>query len=428
MKMDAIILTAGKGTRLHPLTKNLPKPLFPVAGKPILEHILDSLPKKVTRVIIVVGYENQQIKDYVIRKRYPFDIIWVYQEKQLGTGHAVYLCKSYIKSEQFFMMYGDIFVEKEIVQDVINYPFKEELTEGVIATVQVKSPEKYGCLEIENERLVRIWEKHPEPPSQNINAGLMLLPKVIFSLLEKQKSSNRGEIELTDSINSLIKNNIDIACYKILNHWTDTGFPWDLLTANSIGMERLQSNIDISIPPGVTIVDPIRIEKDVILRPSVYIEGPVIIKEKAVIGPNCYLRKSSFIGKKVRIGNGVEIKNSILLEGSTVGHLSYIGDSILGKNCNFGAGTKVANLRLDNQTIPMQITGKKVDSGRRKLGVIMGDNVKTGINVSIMPGTIIGENSMIGAHTIVSSNIPPNSLLYYNPDDGRIVLKKGIYG
>ena len=157
-------------------------------------------------------------------------------------------------------------------------------------------------------------------------------------------------------------------------------------------------------------------------------EGPIIIKEKADIGPNCYLRKSSFIGKGVRIGNSVEIKNSILLEGTTVGHLSYIGDSILGKNCNFGAGTKVANLRLDDQTIPMTINGKKIDSGRRKLGVIMGDNVKTGINVSIMPGIIIGENSRIGAHTIVSSNVPPNSLLYYDPDNGRIVLKKDIYG
>jgi bifunctional UDP-N-acetylglucosamine pyrophosphorylase/glucosamine-1-phosphate N-acetyltransferase len=428
MKMDAIILTAGKGTRLKPLTKNLPKPLFPIAGKPLLKHILDSMPKKITKVIIVIGYESQQIKDYVIRKRYPFDIIWVYQEKQLGTGHAVYLCKPHIQSEYFFMMYGDIFVEKEIVQDVISFPLKEELTQGVIATVQVKFPEKYGCLEIKKKRLVRIWEKHPEPPSRNINAGLMLLPKIIFSLLEEQKSSSRGEIELTDSINSLVMNNIDIACYEILGHWTDTGFPWDLLYANSIGLQRLQSSYNFPIPPGVTVIDPLRIEKDVNIRPGTYMQGPIIIKEKADIGPNCYLRKSSFIGKGVRIGNSVEIKNSILLEGTTVGHLSYIGDSILGKNCNFGAGTKVANLRLDDQTIPMTINGKKIDSGRRKLGVIMGDNVKTGINVSIMPGIIIGENSRIGAHTIVSSNVPPNSLLYYDPDNGRIVLKKDIYG
>ena len=117
-----------------------------------------------------------------------------------------------------------------------------------------------------------------------------------------------------------------------------------------------------------------------------------------------------------------------MLEGATVGHLSYVGDSILGKKCNLGAGTKVANLRFDDKTIQMQIKGKKVDSGRRKLGVILGDNVKTGINVSIMPGIIIGENSRIGAHTIVSSNVPSNSLLYFNPEKCSIILKKGIYG
>jgi UDP-N-acetylglucosamine diphosphorylase/glucosamine-1-phosphate N-acetyltransferase len=426
--MDAIILTAGKGTRLHPLTKNLPKPLFPIAGKPIIEHILDSLPEKITRVIIVVGFESEKIKDYVNRKEYSFDIIWVNQEKQLGTGHAVYLCKPHMQSEKFFMTYGDIFVNKDTIQDVINFPLREVLTEGVIATVQVEFPEIYGCLEIEKGRLVRIWEKHPEPPSRNINAGLMLLPKKIFSLLEKQKASNRGEIELTDSINTLIKNKMDIACYEILGHWTDTGYPWDLLSANSIGLENINSDFNIPIPSGVTILDPVQIEKDVVIRQGAYIQGPVIIKKKAVIGPNCYIRKSSFIGPYVRIGNGVEIKNSILLEGTTIGHLSYIGDSILGKNCNFGAGTKVANLRLDDQSIQMHINGKKIDSGRRKLGVIMGDNVKTGINVSIMPGIIIGENTRIGAHTMVSSNVPPNSLLYYNPMDGRVILKKGVYG
>ncbi len=426
--MDAIILTAGKGTRLHPLTKNLPKPLFPVAGKPLLNHILDSFPKEITRVIIVIGHQGEQIKDHVKRNRYAFEIIWVYQEKQLGTGHAVNLCKSYIQSEQFFMMYGDIFVEKEIIQDIINFKIQEEQNKGVIATIQVESPEKYGCLEIDKGLLVRIWEKHSDPPSKNINAGLMLLPRNIFSFLEKQKPSNRGEIELTDSINSLIEKNYNIACYNILGHWTDTGYPWDLLAANTVGLNRLISKYDISIPQGVTLVDPIQIEKDVIIKPGSYIQGPVIIKEKAVIGPNCYLRKSSFIGKNVRIGNGVEIKNSILLEGATVGHLSYVGDSILGKKCNLGAGTKVANLRLDEKTIPMKINGEKVNSRRRKLGVVLGDNVKTGINVSIMPGIIIGENSRIGAHTIVSSNVPSNSLLYFNPENGRIILKKGIYG
>jgi bifunctional UDP-N-acetylglucosamine pyrophosphorylase/glucosamine-1-phosphate N-acetyltransferase len=130
------------------------------------------------------------------------------------------------------------------------------------------------------------------------------------------------------------------------------------------------------------------------------------------------------LGKNVRIGNGVEIKNSIILDDSTIGHLSYVGDSIIGKNCNFGAGTKVANLRFDNKKISMNIKGKKIQSNSRKLGVIMGDNVKTGINVSIMPGISIGENSWIGAHTLVNKDIPSNNILYYSNEDGRTVLKK----
>ena len=428
MIMDAIILAAGKGTRLHPLTKNLPKPLFPVAGKPLLNHILDSLPEKISRVIIVIGYKGDEIRDHVTSNQYPFEIIWVIQEKQSGTGHAVHLCKPHIKSEYFFMMYGDIYVEKRIIQDIINFPLHKKPHQGVIATSEVEFPEKYGCLEINNGLLVKIWEKHPDPPSRNINSGLMILPKDVFSFLETQKMSNRGEIELTDSINKLIENNTTIACYDILSYWTDTGYPWDLLTANKNGLDQLDSNLEASIPQGVTIIDPISIEKDVTIKPGAYIQGPVIIKEKTVVGPNCYIRKSSFLGEKVRIGNGVEIKNSILLEGATVGHLSYVGDSIIGKDCNLGAGTKVANLKLDDETVHMWINGKKVDSGRRKLGVVMGDNVKTGINVSIMPGIIIGENSKIGAHTIVSSNVPAHSLLYYNPKNGQIVLKKGIYG
>ena len=95
--MDAIILTAGKGTRLYPLTKNLPKPMFPIAGKPLIRHILDSLPKVITRVIIVIGHEGEQLKNSLNLKKYPFEIIWVYQEKQLGTGHAVKITEDLFK-------------------------------------------------------------------------------------------------------------------------------------------------------------------------------------------------------------------------------------------------------------------------------------------------------------------------------------------
>jgi bifunctional UDP-N-acetylglucosamine pyrophosphorylase/glucosamine-1-phosphate N-acetyltransferase len=421
--MDAVILTAGKGTRLLPITKNLPKPLFPIAGKPLLCHILDSLTEKISKVVIVVGHEKDQIKNVISNESYPFKILWVNQDEQKGTGHAISLCEEYISSNNFFMMYGDIHVRKKTVQEIISIKLREKQLDGTIAGFSVDTPQNYGCLELEKGRLKKIWEKHPNPPSNIINAGAMILPKRIFSILKQVRESKRGEIELTDGINHLVNAGGKLSCYEIKDYWTDTGYPWDLLTANKLGLEEDIVGEEISLPSGVHIEGSAKIASSAKLRPGTYIQGPVIIDEDSVIGPNTFIRSGTYIGKEVRIGNGVEIKNSIILDGTTIGHLSYIGDSIIGRNCNFGAGTKVANLRLDNQQIKMKIKDERISSGLRKLGIVMGDNVKTGINVSFMPGISIGENAQIGAHTLVSNDIPSSTLVYYDPNQGMTKKK-----
>jgi bifunctional UDP-N-acetylglucosamine pyrophosphorylase/glucosamine-1-phosphate N-acetyltransferase len=421
--MDAVILTAGEGIRLLPITKNFPKPLFPIAGRPLLCHILDSLTEKISRVIVVIGHRKDQVKDAISNESYPFKITWVTQDERKGTGHAISLCEEYISSNSFFAMYGDIHVRRKTITEIINSPLEENQLDGTIAGVKVDKPQKYGCLELEEGNLKKIWEKHPQPPSNLINAGLMILPKKIFSMLKQVHESKRGEIELTDGINELIRSGGKISCYEIKEHWTDTGYPWDILDANKAGLEYDFKEDKISPPKGVYIEGPVKISKTVILLPGTYIQGPVVIEKRSRIGPNTYIRPSTYIGKGVRIGNGVEIKNSIILDGSTIGHLSYIGDSIIGRNCNFGAGTKVANLKLNNQTIKMNIKDERINSGQKKLGIIMGDNVKTGINVSFMPGVSIGEKAQIGAHTLVSNDIPSSTLIYYDSNVGKIRKK-----
>lgn len=117
----------------------------------------------------------------------------------------------------------------------------------------------------------------------------------------------------------------------------------------------------------------------------------MVIGDYCDIGPNCFIRPSTAIGNKVRIGNAVEVKNTIVMEGTHIGHLSYVGDSVIGRRCNFGAGTKVANLRHDGKNIKVMLKGRIIDSGRRKLGVIMGDDVHTGINTSINIGVVMGK-------------------------------------
>jgi NDP-sugar pyrophosphorylase family protein len=126
------------------------------------------------------------------------------------------------------------------------------------------------------------------------------------------------------------------------------------------------------------------------VRSGAYVEGPVVIQSGADVGPNAYVRGATVIGSGVRVGNAVEVKNSILMKGATVGHLSYVGDSVLGADVNFGAGTTVANLRHDDANVRMRVKGGPVDTGRRKLGVVVGDGTKTGINTSINAGVKLG--------------------------------------
>jgi bifunctional UDP-N-acetylglucosamine pyrophosphorylase/glucosamine-1-phosphate N-acetyltransferase len=418
--MEALILTAGKATRLHPLTKTLPKPLIPIAGHPLLCHILDSLKTNIGRVVIVIGHQADLVMKTINKMDYPFEISWVTQHEQRGTGHAVKICEEYIDTEPFFMMYGDIFTSQRTIKDIISLGQSNNLKGGIFSTVRVSNPENYGCLEIKKDELVRILEKHPKPPSDYINAGMMVLPLSIFDYLTHTPESSRGEIELTEGINQLVQNEYFLSLYYIKDHWIDIGYPWNVLSANEIGMQRIEYPEKISTPPFVTIEGPVEVAKSVILRPGTFIQGPVIIDENVVVGPNCFIRPGTYLGKDVRIGNAVEIKNSIVPDKTTIGHLSYVGDSVIGRSCNFGAGTKVANLRLDNDEIQMTIKGERIPTGRRKLGVFMGDNVKTGINTSLMPGISIGENSQISAHTLVNKNVPSNTLLYHDPTKGLV--------
>jgi acetyltransferase-like isoleucine patch superfamily enzyme len=163
--------------------------------------------------------------------------------------------------------------------------------------------------------------------------------------------------------------------------------PWDFLRANEQFVGSLaESKIEGDIHPNAVIEGFVHLGPGSRILPGVFIEGNVVIGANCKIGPNCYIRGSTSIGNKCHVGNAVEIKNSILLSGSNVGHLSYVGDSVLGEKVNFGAGTITSNLRHDGANHRSEVEGVLVDTGRRKFGCIVGDGVHTGINTSIYPG------------------------------------------
>ena len=204
-------------------------------------------------------------------------------------------------------------------------------------------------------------------------------------------------------------------------------YPWQILNMHEKLMTGLSSNISGKVEQGATLKGPIIVEEGAEIYSGSYIEGPVWIARGASVGPNCFLRPSTYIGENCHVGQSVEIKNSIIMRGTQVGHLTYIGDSIIGPENNFGAGSKTANLAFHNRPIKMTVEGKKISTGRRKLGIFTGEKVKTGINSSLMPGVRLFSKAIAGAHVLVQRDIPPGMMLSYDTENVLVQRPHGYY-
>jgi bifunctional UDP-N-acetylglucosamine pyrophosphorylase/glucosamine-1-phosphate N-acetyltransferase len=407
--MKGYILAAGEGLRMRPLTSNIPKPLLPVAGKPFLEHNIESLKEAGIRdLILLVGWRAQRIREHFgDGKDFGVKIEYIEQKERLGTAHAIGMIKDKIDSS-FFCLYGDVVLTKESVKGMVEH--HKKVKGSLMALTTVEDPRRYGSVIVDAGVVKDIIEKPEVPESNLVNAGAYILEPEIFEAIAETKKSSRGEYEITDSFKTLIRKS-HLFTHLLTGEWIDVARPWDLIEANRILMEDLQSKIEGEVSDRATIIGNIQVGKGTRVLPGSYIIGPTIIGEDCEIGPNAYIRPSTSIGEHCKIGAAVEIKNSIIMNRTNVPHLSYVGDSVIGERCNLGAGTKVANLRLDEREIQVVVDGKKVGSGRRKLGVIMGDDVKTGINATIDVGTIIGEGTFIGMGAVARGTIAPKSRL-----------------
>jgi len=418
--MKAVVLAAGLGTRMRPLTFTKSKFLLPVAGKPALDHVLLLLKNAgISEVAMVVGYGKEQIMErYGDGSGLGVRLEYLHQRELLGTANAVSIAEEFVSDENFLVMNGDTLVDQESLNLLLKHYEKVKSNAafgGVMATIEVEEPEQFGIVFLDGDRVTEIVEKPKKVKSKLANAGVYIFSPEIFDTIKKTKKSKRGEYELTASIQIMINKGKKILVSP-LNLWADIGRPWDLLVANEYFLRGQKGDIHGKVEHGAYIESNVYIGEGSRIRSGSYIEGPTYIGENCDIGPNCFIRPSTSIGDKVRIGNGVEIKNSIIMDNTHVAHLSYVGDSIIGSNCNLGAGTTIANLRLDEEEIKMKVSGRVVSTGRRKLGTIIADNVKTGVNCMINPGVKIGPNAAVGPGAVVYEDVPPNTLMLARPE------------
>ncbi|KGK99402.1 glucose-1-phosphate thymidylyltransferase [Methanococcoides methylutens] len=387
--MKAVVLAAGEGTRMRPLTSKIPKVMLPIANKPMLEHIVDAAIKAgIEGFVFITGYNEERISEYFgSGEERGITIDYVHQKEQLGTANAIGCAKEYVK-DKFIVLNGDVLVSSSHIRRMT-----ERKEDAVITVKHVENPSDFGVIETSGDNVSRIIEKPENPPTDLANAGIYLFRESIFELIENTPLSPREEYEITDSLQMLIDSDANVGYEVLEEEWIDIGRPWDLLDANAVLLEEMKPVRSGLVEPNATLIGDVSVGEGTLIRNGAYIIGPVVIGKDCDIGPNCFIRPSTTIGNRVHIGNAVEVKNCIIMDDTKIGHLTYIGDSIIGRKCNFGAGTKVANLRHDGRNIKVNIKGKRTDSGRRKLGVIMGDDVHTGINTSINVGTVMKSGS-----------------------------------
>ncbi len=391
--MKAVVLAAGKGERLEPITQTRPKPFVPVLGNYLIENIINILSKYTSEIYVVISKEPEYVPFYdKIKDR----VKLVYQERGSGTASALQSVKG-IKGEML-VVYGDLFFEEEAVKKIVS----EE--ENAVLGVKVSNPSDFGVISFDGNRLKEIIEKPQNPPSNLVNAGIYKLSDDIFSYIEKTPLSSRGEYELTDSINAMAKERkVTVVTYE--GYWNDVGKPWQIIDVNKRALDVSHQRINGEVDSNVKIRGKVIIEEGAVVLHGTYIEGPAYIGTGSIVGPNSYVRPYTVLVRENRIGASVEVKESVIMEGTKIPHLSYVGDSVIGENVNFGAGTLVANLRFDEKEVKVNVKGKRISSGRKKLGAIVGGYVKTGINVSILPGVKIGAYALIYPGTVVNRDV-----------------------
>ncbi|HJJ47886.1 MAG TPA: sugar phosphate nucleotidyltransferase [Methanocorpusculum sp.] len=389
--MQCVILAAGEGSRMRPLTTSRPKVMLPLCGRPMLEHLVCNLRDTgITDIILVVGYKEESIRAWFGNGSWlGVSIKYVVQRKQLGTADALRVAEPFVKG-RFMMLNGDMIV------DVSDLAKLSSMDAPVMAVSTTEHPENFGVVTVGGERITSLEEKTPHPKSNIINAGAYLFDKEIFAVLKQVSPSSRGEYELTDALMDYIAAGC-LSCFT-LSVWMDVGYPWDLLSANEKLIGGISDVREGVIEENVVIKGALVLGKGAVIKSGTYIEGPCIIGENTSVGPNAYLRPGTTVGKNCHIGHAVEVKNSIVFDNTKIPHYNYIGDSVIGSGCNFGAGTKIANLRHDHQ--PVRVGG--ISTRRKKFGAVIGDDVMFGINCSVNTGSSIGSKTRVGPGAVVS--------------------------
>ena len=336
--MKALVLSGGKGTRLRPITHTSAKQLVPIANKPILFYALEAIRDAGIRDIgIIVGDTRDEIEAAVgDGGDWGVKVTYIPQEAPLGLAHAVKIAQPFLQSDRFVMFLGDNLIKDGITDLVVE--FGKSPANSQILLARVRNPQEFGVAELDGDRVVRLEEKPKKPKSDLALVGVYMFDETIFKAVNSISPSARGELEITDAIQYLIENGYDVRWQIVGGWWKDTGKLEDMLEANRLVLDGLQTSIKGDVDAASHVYGRVSIGAGAKIVNSV-VRGPAIVGDGCLV-ENSYVGPYSSIYYGVTI-RGSEIEHSIVLENSSISDIGgRIEDSLIGKNVVVARGSK----------------------------------------------------------------------------------------
>jgi glucose-1-phosphate thymidylyltransferase len=330
--MKGVILHGGAGTRLRPLTHTGPKQLIPIANKPMSLYAIEALKEAgVTDLAIILGtIAPEKVQEYYGEgERFGVKITYINQGEPKGIAHAVKLTEYFVGDEPFVVFLADNILKggiQEMVED-----FEESQAAAEIALCHVRNPQSFGIADLKDGKIIRLLEKPKDPVSDLALVGIYFFRKPIFDAIRRLKPSWRNELEITDAIQTLLDDGLEVRHRLVKGWWKDTGLPEDILEANQLVLSELSSYNRGRLEKDVKVSGIVCVGEGTVVRAGTTLRGPLIIGKGCEIGPDAYVGPYTSIGDNTLV-RGAEVENTIIVGNCKIECKRRIVDSLIGSN------------------------------------------------------------------------------------------------
>jgi len=391
MSIDtAVVLAAGEGTRLRPLTRNRPKPMLPAANRPILKHVFDALvAADVRRIVVVVGYKRGRVQDRFGPTYDGVDLEYVTQHKQLGSGHALLQAREAVDGPTL-VVNGDRVIDANIVRDVVDE--FERSGEPSMAVLERPETSQYGAIALHEGDVAELVEKPDTDEYRLINAGVYAFEPSVFAAVDATNRSD-GELALTDTIGDLMDEG-RVRGVRTEGMWVDATYPWDLLAV----ADEVLARGHVDEPARGDWGDDVWVDPAANVHEAAILQGPTVVGPDCEVGPGAVVGPNAALGQNVTVGANATVRNSVLDADTRVESGSVLIDAVTGQDVTLGAGTVVPGGPADVRV------GREVFADQR-LGAVIADRVVAEGDASFSPGTLVGPEAHIGTSVRASGTV-----------------------